>query len=279
MKNYKLIVTDMDGTVLGKDHKITKANKMALMQAEKMGIKVVFATGRFHDSAKEHVDFLEDTMPIISSNGAIIKHPKTNKVYYSNFIDKNTSLEIANIMEKYNLSYQVYTDDKILQTYQTEEEMIFMKDFIAKNFSDNTEIIFKQDIKEDIKNSNVLKFNILEMENQSLLDNVRDDLKFIDNIEVTSSWKDNLEIMNEGSNKGNAIEFLANLLGIDKEYIMAFGDNYNDISMIEFAGTGVAMGNAEEKVKSIANYITDKNENSGVAKAINNLIFKKVLSI
>ena len=91
MKNYKLIVTDMDGTVLGKDHKITKTNKMALMQAEKMGIKVVFATGRFHDSAKEHVDFLEDTMPIISSNGAIIKHPKTNKVYYSNFIDKNTS--------------------------------------------------------------------------------------------------------------------------------------------------------------------------------------------
>lgn len=279
MKNYKLIVTDMDGTVLGEDHKITDENKKALREVEKMGIKVVFATGRFHDSAKEHIDFLEDTMPIISSNGAIIKHPITNKVYYSNFIDKNTSLEIAEVMERYNLSYQVYTDKNIFQTYQTEEEMMFMRDFIAKNFSDNTEITFKQDIREDIKNSNVLKFNVLEMENPKLLDKVRDDLKFMNNIEITSSWKNNLEIMNEGSNKGNAVEFLANLLEIDREHIMAFGDNYNDLSMIEFAGIGVAMGNAEEKVKNIANYITDKNGNSGVAKAINNLILEKVVSV
>lgn len=279
MNNYKLIVTDMDGTVLGEDHKITEENKQALKEAEKMGIKVVFATGRFHDSAKEHIDFLDNIMPIISSNGSIIKHPITNKVYYSNFIDKNTCLEIIDIMEKHDLRYQVYTDEKILQKYETEEEMISMKEFIANAFSDKTEIVFKKELEEDIKNSKVLKFNIFELENPELMDEVRCDLKGISNIEITSSWKNNLEIMNEGSNKGKAVEFLSDLLKIDREEIIAFGDNYNDLSMLKFVGTGVAMGNAEEEVKNIADYITDKNVNSGVAKAINHLIFKKVVSV
>ncbi len=278
MKNYKLIVTDMDGTVLGENHQITDENKIALKEAEKMGVKVVFATGRFHDSAKEHVKFLDEVMPIISSNGSIIKHPITNEVLYSNFIDKDICLEIMDTIDKYNLKYQIYTDEKILQKYETEEEMKSMKEFIAKNFSDKTEITFKKDLREDVKNSKVLKFNIMEMEKPELLNQARADLKFIKNIEVTSSWKDNLEIMNEGSHKGKAIEYLSDLLGIDREHIIAFGDNYNDLSMIEFAGTGVAMGNAEEDVKKIANHITSRNGESGVAKAINTLVLQKVVS-
>ena len=278
MKNYKLIVTDMDGTVLGENHQITDENKIALKEAEKMGVKVVFATGRFHDSAKDHVNFLEEVMPIISSNGSIIKHPITNEVLYSNFIDKDICLEIMDTIDKYNLKYQIYTDEKILQKYETEEEMKSMKEFIAKNFSDKTEITFKKDLREDVKNSKVLKFNIMEMEKPELLNQARADLKFIKNIEVTSSWKDNLEIMNEGSHKGKAIEYLSDLLGIDREHIIAFGDNYNDLSMIEFAGTGVAMGNAEEDVKKIANHITSRNGESGVAKAINTLVLQKVVS-
>ena len=94
MNNYKLIVTDMDGTVLGGDHKITEENMRALKEADERGVKVVFATGRFHDSAKEHVTFLEEVMPIVSSNGAIIKHPITNEVLYCNSIDKDISLKI-----------------------------------------------------------------------------------------------------------------------------------------------------------------------------------------
>ena len=84
--------------------------------------------------------------------------------------------------------------------------------------------------------------------------------------------------MSEGSHKGKAIEYLSDLLGIDRESIIAFGDNYNDLSMIEFAGTGVAMGNAEEEVKKIANHVTSRNGESGVAKAINSLVLQKVVS-
>lgn len=278
MKNYKLIVTDMDGTVLGEDHRMTDGNKKALKEAEKNGVKVVFATGRFHDSAKEHIDFLENIMPIISSNGSIIKHPITNEVLYSNFIDKEVSIEIVEILEKHNVKYQAYTDEIILQKYETEDEMRMMKEFIEKTFSDKTEISFKKDLREDIRNSNVLKFNIMEIDKPDLIDKVRVDLELVKNIEVTSSWKDNLEVMSEGSHKGNAVEYLCELLDIDREHIIAFGDNYNDLSMIEFAGTGVAMGNAEDDVKKIANHITDSNGNDGVAKAIYDLVLQKVVS-
>ena len=278
MKNYKLIVTDMDGTVLGEDHRMTEGNKKALKEAEKNGVKVVFATGRFHDSAKEHIDFLENIMPIISSNGSIIKHPITNEVLYSNFIDKEVSIEIVEILEKHNVKYQAYTDEIILQKYETEDEMRMMKEFIEKTFSDKTEISFKKDLREDIRNSNVLKFNIMEIDRPDLIDKVRVDLELVKNIEVTSSWKDNLEVMSEGSHKGNAVEYLCELLDIDREHIIAFGDNYNDLSMIEFAGTGVAMGNAEDDVKKIANHITDSNGNDGVAKAIYDLVLQKVVS-
>ena len=278
MNNYKLIVTDMDGTVLGGDHKITEENMRALKEADERGVKVVFATGRFHDSAKEHVTFLEEVMPIVSSNGAIIKHPITNEVLYCNSIDKDISLKIVETLDNLDLSYQIYTDNEILQKYKTEEEKIKMQDFIKNTFSDKTEIIFKKDLKEDIKDLNILKFNVVDFERPLLMKEARKEVEKIEGLEVTSSWNDNVEIMNAGSSKGSAVKFLCELLNIDKEEIIAFGDNYNDISMLEYVGMGVAMGNAEEDVKKIASYITDSNIESGVAKAIDDLVLEKVIS-
>ena len=278
MNNYKLIVTDMDGTVLGGDHKITEENMRALREADERGVKVVFATGRFHDSAKEHVTFLEEVMPIVSSNGAIIKHPITNEVLYCNSIDKDISLKIVETLDNLDLSYQIYTDNEILQKYKTEEEKIKMQDFIKNTFSDKTEIIFKKDLKEDIKDLNILKFNVVDFERPLLMKEARKEVEKIEGLEVTSSWNDNVEIMNAGSSKGSAVKFLCELLNIDKEEIIAFGDNYNDISMLEYVGMGVAMGNAEEDVKKIASYITDSNIESGVAKAIDDLVLEKVIS-
>ena len=218
-------------------------------------------------------------MPIISSNGAIIKHPITNEVLYSNSIDTNTCLKIIDILDSLDIAYQIYTDNEILQKYKTEEEREMMLEFISKNFSDKTEIIFKKNLREDIKGLNVLKFNLMEIDKPLLIKEARKQIEDIDALEVTSSWKNNLEIMKEGSSKGEAVKYLSHLLGIDREEIITFGDNYNDLSMIEYAGTGVAMGNAEEDVKKVASYVTDLNTESGVAKAIDNLVLQKVISV
>ena len=108
----------------------------------------------------------------------------------------------------------------------------------------------------------------VEEKNPYILDEIRKELRKVQGIKITSSWPNNIEVMNEGVDKGNAVKILAEKMNIDREDIIAFGDNYNDIEMIKFAGLGVAMGNAEELIKQEADYVTDTNQDSGVAKAI-----------
>ena len=88
------------------------------------------------------------------------------------------------------------------------------------------------------------------------------------NIEITSSWFNNIEIMHKGVNKGEALKELVKYLGIDRKEVIAFGDNYNDLDMLKFAGVGVVMGNADEAVKEQGDYVTSTNTEDGVAKAI-----------
>ena len=92
-------------------------------------------------------------------------------------------------------------------------------------------------------------------------------------IEITSSFKDNYEISAKGVNKGTAVAKYAELKGIRPEEIITFGDNHNDIEMIQYAGVGVAVDNAVEELKAAADYVTDTNENGGVGKAIAKFVF------
>lgn len=96
-----------------------------------------------------------------------------------------------------------------------------------------------------------------------------------DDLEVVSSWTNNFEIMAKGTSKGRAVEKLTKILGISKDEVICIGDSENDLSMIEFAGLGVAMGNADDIIKEKANYVTDTNVNSGVGKVIEKFVLKK----
>lgn len=93
----------------------------------------------------------------------------------------------------------------------------------------------------------------------------------LNGLEVSKSWENNLEIMAKDISKGNALSILANIYGYDMSEVLALGDQQNDISMIEKAGMGVAMDNADEYVKSRADFITESNDLDGVANAIMNL--------
>ena len=91
-------------------------------------------------------------------------------------------------------------------------------------------------------------------------------------VSVSQSMKHNLEVMNKGVTKGNAVRILAQMYGINREEIIAIGDNENDISMIEYAGLGIAMGNAEELLKRAADHVTGDYQEDGVAEAIEKFI-------
>lgn len=274
--DYKLIVTDMDGTLLGSNHEVTEENKKALKEALDKGIHVTVATGRMYSSAKSHISFLNSKVPIIACNGALIKDSITNEIIYSNHIDKEKSLKILDILEKYKVYYQYYSEDLLMCKKIDKDNKNLDK--VKKLISNGVDLVFVPNLTEFIISKDILKVVVIEDEDLSILDEIRKELSKIEGLEITKSWFNNIEIMATGSDKGSAVKTLAKYLDIDRESIIAFGDNYNDISMLEFAGIGVAMGNADEFVKSKADYITSINNEDGVAKALYDLTCLKALN-
>lgn len=274
--DYKLIVTDMDGTLLGSDHEVTEENKKALKEALDKGINVTVATGRMYSSAKSHISFLNSKVPIIACNGALIKDSITNEVIYSNHISKDKSLKILHILEKYNVYYQYYSEDLLMCKKIDKDNKNLDK--VKKLISNGVDLVFVPNLTEFIISKDILKVVVIEDENIHILDEIKKELRKIEGLEITKSWFNNIEIMATGSDKGSAVKTLAKYLDIDRKNIIAFGDNYNDISMLEFAGMGVAMGNADEFVKSKADYITSINDEDGVAKALYDLTCLKALN-
>lgn len=269
---YKLIVSDMDGTLLGDNHKITEENKIALNKALQKGVKVVPASGRIYNSAREHFDFLDINTPLIACNGAIIKETKTNKLIYKNNIPNDICWKIIDIFEKNKMYYQLYSENTMMCKNLSKEDQIKTRERLKNFFNDDINVHFGNDLKEEVAKHEILKIIAIDDHDMDKLKKIKADLEVIEDIEITSSWYNNVEIMNKGVNKGEALKYLLKYLGIDKEEVIAFGDNYNDLPMLELAGMGVVMGNADEKVKEKGNYVTSKNTESGVARAIYKLL-------
>ena len=222
---YKLIVSDMDGTLLGDNHKITEENKIALSKALEKGVKIVPASGRIYNSAREHFDFLDINTPLIACNGAIIKETKTNKLIYKNNIPNDICLKIIDIFEKNEVYYQLYSENTMMCKNLSKEDQRKTKERLKNFFNDDINVHFGDDLKEEVVKHKILKIIAIDDYDMDKLKKVKDN-------------------------------------------VIAFGDNYNDLPMLELAGIGVVMGNANDEVKEKGDYITAKNTEDGVAKAI-----------
>ncbi|WP_027702447.1 Cof-type HAD-IIB family hydrolase [Metaclostridioides mangenotii] len=262
---YKLIVTDMDGTLLNREQEMTPKNREAIDFAIENGVRVALASGRMYDSAKQHIEYLNMDIPIIACNGSLIKS-SNGTLIYSNKIDTGLCLKAVEVLEKYNVYYQCQHEDLLFCKDSDNKDSIYYK--INEFMKTQTKVVIEDDLKDSILNNDILKFTIIEENNTSILPVIKEELETIEGLKITSSWENNIEIMSEGVDKGQAIKMLCEHLNIDKSEIMAFGDNYNDIEMLEYAGLGVAMGNSNDDIKEIADYVTDTNEESGFANAI-----------
>jgi Cof subfamily protein (haloacid dehalogenase superfamily) len=271
---YKLICTDMDGTLLDENHNVSEENREALKKATELGVKVAITTGRLFTSARHYSEIIGVMAPIISANGAYIREKDRDEVIYESTLNRKQFQSIVDVVKKYELRIYFNTHDTII----TEEEL-------PENHTYN---IMNKAIEEDKK----IKIDVVGNFNESFqkyesgilkaimfgadedLNKVRKELSEIGGFELVRSWKGNLEVMKEGTTKGNGVKILAEILGIKQEEIICIGDNENDLSMIKYAGLGVAMGNAEEFIKKQADYVTETNSNHGVAKVIEKFILK-----
>ena len=265
---YKLIALDMDGTLLTSEKKIAESTKIALEKAEEKGVKVVLASGRPIDGITrylEELDLLKHDDYVLSYNGGIVQNTHTKEVV-SKAVLKGSDLKLLyNISKKLNVNIHAFSaregliTPKISQYTQYEAEMngieITIKDF--NEVDDDDEII-----------------KVMMIDPAEILDPAIEKLPkdLYEKYSVFKSAEFFLEFTNKEVDKGLGLKKLGEYLGITKDEMIACGDAGNDLSMVKYAGMGVAMGNATDDVKENANYITASNDEDGIAKVIEKFI-------
>ncbi|KAB3529157.1 Cof-type HAD-IIB family hydrolase [Alkaliphilus serpentinus] len=272
--NFKLIVVDMDGTLLDRYGEVSNENKRALKDAKDAGVEVAIATGRIFTSARFYAKLLETNTPIIACNGALIRNYHSNEVIHINNLNHQDAFKIMEICRNNQLYYHFYDQDKL---YVDGDKVDYLKGYYWKDRGRVSDAVHIMEVPDtlsfvDKTKPEILKFVMVD-EDKEKLAAVRLKFKEVSTVDVDKSWYNNLEVMNKGVSKGRAIASLSRLLGVNKEEIIAFGDNFNDLSMKNYVKTFVAMANGEEEVKAQAHYITDSNDESGVAKGIDKFIF------
>ncbi|MFC0189766.1 Cof-type HAD-IIB family hydrolase [Fictibacillus aquaticus] len=282
----KLIAIDMDGTLVNKQLKVTKENASAIKEAQNKGHLVVIATGRSYDEARFALSDAELHLPLICVNGAEIRSEDWD-ILTSVPIPHFQYEQIEAVLSKEDIYYELYTN-KGTFTANRERAYEVMKDIVLTSNPEATDDDVQKAALRRIKLGLVHVVNsyqeLLDQEgievykllgfhaNQEKLARAAQELNMMDELAVSSSSRHNLEITNSEAQKGVALEKFAQMHDICMKDTMAIGDNYNDVSMLERAGTSVAMGNAEEDIKKIAQYVTKTNEESGVAYAIRNFL-------
>ncbi|MEH7504535.1 Cof-type HAD-IIB family hydrolase [Neobacillus drentensis] len=278
----KCIATDMDGTLLNSVQQISPENKEAILKAQAQGVEIVVATGRSYQEATYVLAEAGLTCPVICVNGAEVRS-KEGDVLSANPLDKPLAREAAARLIEKDVYFEVYTNQGAF-TVDPDKAVSILVDIIVSANPDvnQAEIIEAAGARirdglihtiedyellfagEEYQIYKLLAFSFdserLEAANQLLAE--------IEELAISTSGHENLEITHRNAQKGIALESFVTARGIDLAETMAIGDNYNDVSMFEKAGRSVAMGNAGYEIKSLCDVITDTNEESGVAKAI-----------
>jgi Cof subfamily protein (haloacid dehalogenase superfamily) len=270
---YKLVAIDLDGTLLNTDKEISDRNKKVLSMAMEKGVKIVICSGRVYSGARVYAKEINSRNPIIACNGAVICENFDGKVIYSESLDTEECLKVLDICKKYSIYYHVYAGNTML----TEELGHTSLKYFEKNKmlppEEKVSIEIVTDMADKIKSipGQVLKFAVVN-DDPELLKKIRNEMEQIPKVDVMSSNFDNFEVMNKGVNKGEALKKISELLKIPASEIIAIGDNENDISMLNYAGLGIAMENGDDCAKKAAQYVTASNNQDGVAQAIEKFI-------
>ncbi len=270
---YKLIAIDMDGTLLNSENEISLRNRKAIRKAKSLGVNIIISTGRLFASANEYAESLDLTTPIISCNGAYVAEQDRSNIIYDSAIDKEVAKEIIKLSEKENIYYHFYDDETFYLTEKNASSEGFKKWTGVNNIYHGIDYQTMYNPLKEIEKSQVkvYKYIIVEEDKEKLL-SFRNKVSQLTGVEIASSWSNNIEVMKKGVTKGNALEKLRKKYNIPSTKVMAIGDNENDVSMLKVAGLAVAMENGDEKAKQNAHYITDTNDNDGVAKVIEKFI-------
>ncbi len=269
--DYKLIAVDIDGTLTNSRKEITPRTRHALLEAQAKGKRVIIASGRQPLASGRQplgvYPIAEDLMLerykgyIMSYNGGKIISCETNRTIINRLFPREYLSDIVGVLKDSNITILTFDDKRIFADSKV-NDYTFVESEVSK-----AEMITCDDFLGAVKfdfNKILLAGEPMELDQyQAVLRKRYDGL-----LDIYKSAPYFLEIMPLGISKGSMLPLLLEHLGVDREELIAFGDNYNDMTMIGYAGMGVAMGNGEDEVKKIANYVCESNDEDGIAKTL-----------
>ncbi len=270
---YKLIALDIDGTLLNSEKKITSQVYDSIQEAKNSGTKVVLSTGRplpgvtplLKDlNLTEHGDY------VICFNGAVVQEVKSKRVI-SNIEMSHSDFDLIynEICKPNNSNIHINTPTNLVTPHKTPAKYTLLEAELNKI---DIECKPENEINDDIKFCKVMIIDEPE-KLEEIIPTIPKE--FHDKYTIVRSAPFFLEFLNKKANKGNALKALCDNINLPIEKSIAVGDEENDKHMIKLAGLGVAMGNARQSIKDISDYITDTNDNHGVAKVIDKFILNK----
>lgn len=286
----KLIATDMDGTFLDNSHTVPKENITAYKLLKEKNIDFIVATGRAYYEALPTLQEANIKCPVICLNGGTVYDIDGN-ITHINKLPINDIKFIIDVFKKLNISYQLYTKNALYTKNVMDDVQIYIDLAIEHGADPNVENIIK-DVKLRQSNGHLIEVANLEefidkednptikllglSNDKEKLDLAKKLLLENNNLAITSSGSNNIEVMHKNASKGNALSQYAKQQNISLNETMTFGDNLNDTSMLEITKYSVAMKNGHDTAKQVANYISDDtNNNAGVGKTILKFINKK----
>lgn len=264
---YKAVFIDLDGTLLRPDHSISEATRSTIQNLIAKNILVILVSARPFHGITPYSKFLgTQSFPIISLNGALIK--LDNRTIFESCIDIDT-VALLRELNEHNATLIYYSGNEwfseILNAAIIKEQKITDVKVVVAPFDE---------LKQYWKLHNTGMNKVMAIGDKTVIQALEFKLisVFQNKMNIYTSKPTYLEIMQEDASKKHGVQFVLEKCAISREEIIAIGDNFNDLEMIIYAGTGVAMGNAPDAIKVAANFVTDTNVNDGVRKAIEKYI-------
>lgn len=270
--SYELIALDMDGTLLNESKQISDRNKQAIKSAREQGKSVVIATGRplvgvrrvlQELSMDSHDDY------VISFNGALVQNVKSGEIIFSRPLSHKDYSDLYKLSRNYDVHIHALTDTYVTTPVANEYTKVEADINMIETVICDVENLPKDET--IVKVMMVDAPEKLDVVEKLLPHEIREKYTIVRSAEIF------LEFLDKTVDKGVGVNAVASLKNISSEKVICVGDAGNDLAMIEYAGLGVAMGNAYDYVKTIADYVTDTNEKDGVAKVIEKFMLRKAV--
>ncbi len=260
----KLVATDLDDTLLRRDLTISERTVQTVQEAVKRGVVVTVATGRMYCSALLHARRLGVNVPLITYNGALIRTVESGETLYKQTLEEATAAKVLAVSREKGWFVQSYREDVL--------HVPVMNDWVARYAARTVvePVVDGDAFYENPGRPHKLLLIASPEEIPAMQAEVR--RLFGNELHVTSSKPQFLELVHPQASKGVALAFLADYYGIRQDEVMAIGDSNNDMEMIRYAGLGVAVANAVEEVRLAAQAVTASHQEDGVAEAIERFV-------